>query len=95
MYLLVIQGENVFNRISINTRFQPSIRDSDIAVWDVLRWLGQGLTEADILERNPCLEQEDFRVVYTYAAFVGENSAIADRMRNIRAALMAKLELLK
>lgn len=50
---------------------QPCIRGLRITVWDVLGWLGAGMTEEQILDEHPDLEREDFPAVYRHAAEVG------------------------
>ena len=47
---------------------KPCIRGLRITVWDVLGWLGAGMTEDEILEEHPDLEKADFVAVYQYAA---------------------------
>lgn len=39
-----------------------------VTVWDVLDMLASGMTEAEILEEYPYLEQADFPAVYAYAS---------------------------
>lgn len=43
---------------------KPCIRSLRITVWDVLGWLGSGMTEEQILDEQPDLEKEDFPAVY-------------------------------
>jgi uncharacterized protein (DUF433 family) len=52
----------------MNEKLEPSIRDLNIKVSDVLRWLGSGQTEQQIIEDHPGLEREDFLAVYFYAS---------------------------
>lgn len=47
---------------------KPGIRGLRITVEDVLSYLASGMTEAEILEEFPELEQEDFLAVYALAA---------------------------
>ena len=47
---------------------KPTIRGSRITVYDVLRQLASGATEAEILEDFPELEAADIRACLTYAA---------------------------
>jgi uncharacterized protein (DUF433 family) len=47
---------------------KPCVRGLRITVWDILGWLGAGMTEAEILDEHPDLEQEDFPAVYQFAA---------------------------
>ncbi|MDQ2712600.1 MAG: DUF433 domain-containing protein [Acidobacteriota bacterium] len=55
---------------------QPCIRRLRITVWDVLSWLAAGMTESEILEDYPELEQDDFRAIYEYAARIGKRVAL-------------------
>jgi uncharacterized protein (DUF433 family) len=67
------------NRITIEAgkrSGQPCIRGLRISVWDVLGWLGGGMSEAQILDDYPELEKDDFRAVYDYAARVGRRVAL-------------------
>jgi uncharacterized protein (DUF433 family) len=43
-------------------------------VWDVLGWLGAGMTEEQILEEHPDLEKADFAAVYQFAAETGRKA---------------------
>ncbi|MGA2601597.1 MAG: DUF433 domain-containing protein [Bryobacteraceae bacterium] len=53
---------------------KPCVRGLRITVWDVLGWLGAGMTEDEILREHPDLEKADFPAVYHYAAEVGHNA---------------------
>ena len=53
---------------------KPCIRGLRITVWDVLGWLGAGLTEEEILDEHPDLEKADFPAVYHYAAETGRRA---------------------
>lgn len=55
---------------------QPCIRGLRITVWDVLGWLGAGLTQEQILTDYPELEPADFQAVFDYAARVGRRVAL-------------------
>ena len=55
---------------------KPCIRGLRITVWDVLGWLGAGMTEDEILDEHPDLEKADFAAVYQYAAEVGRNAKL-------------------
>jgi uncharacterized protein (DUF433 family) len=52
---------------------KPCIRGLRITVWDILGWLGAGMTEAQILDEHPDLEKADFPAVYQFAADAGRN----------------------
>ncbi|MGD0190938.1 MAG: DUF433 domain-containing protein [Rhizomicrobium sp.] len=47
---------------------QPTIRGLRITVYDVLRQLADGASEAEILEDFPELESDDIRACLAYAA---------------------------
>ena len=49
----------------------PCIRGFRITVWDVLDMLASGMTEKEILQDYPYLENGDFPAVYGYAAQFG------------------------
>jgi uncharacterized protein (DUF433 family) len=50
---------------------QPCIRGLRVTVWDVLDMLASGMTEDEILNDYPYLEQADFPAVYAYASQAG------------------------
>lgn len=47
---------------------RPCIRGLRITVYDVLAWLAQGMSEAEILADYPELTVEDIRAALAYAA---------------------------
>jgi uncharacterized protein (DUF433 family) len=53
---------------------KPCVRGLRITVWDVLGWLGAGMSEQQILEEHPDLEKEDFPAVYQFAAETGRKA---------------------
>ena len=53
---------------------KPCIRGLRITVWDVLGWLGAGMTEEQILDEHPDLEKADFPAVYQFAAEAGRKA---------------------
>ncbi len=53
---------------------KPCIRGLRITVWDVLGWLGAGMSGDDILDEHPDLEKEDFTAVYRHAAEAGQRA---------------------
>ena len=55
---------------------KPCIRGLRITVWDVLGWLGAGMTEEQILDEHPDLEKADFPAVYQYAADAGRRAEL-------------------
>ncbi|KAB1063224.1 DUF433 domain-containing protein [Salibacter halophilus] len=58
-------------RISINSEIRfgrPCIKNTRIAVYDVLNWLAEGMTHSEILEDFPELKDEDIFACLAYAA---------------------------
>jgi uncharacterized protein (DUF433 family) len=53
----------------------PCVRGLRITVWDVLGWLGAGMTEEQILDEHPDLEKADFPAVDQFAAENGRKTS--------------------
>ena len=53
---------------------KPCVRGLRITVWDILGWLGAGMTEDEVLAEHPDLEKADFPAVYQYVADAGRNA---------------------
>jgi uncharacterized protein (DUF433 family) len=47
---------------------KPCIRGLRITVYDILAWLAEGMSEAEILEDYPELETNDIRACLAFAA---------------------------
>ncbi|HPD15416.1 MAG TPA: DUF433 domain-containing protein [Planctomycetota bacterium] len=65
--------DKVLERISLNPRVmvgKPVIRGTRIPVELIVRMLGQGIPEDEILREYPRLEPEDIRAALAYAAEV-------------------------
>ena len=65
--------ERLLQRISLNPRVmvgKPVIRGTRIPVELIVRMLGQGIPEQDILREYPRLEPEGIRAALAYAAEV-------------------------
>lgn len=62
----------------------PRVRTVNISIWDILRSLASGKSEAEIIAEHPGLEHEDFLAVYGYAALKGEFSGLEKRMKEIQ-----------
>ena len=59
------------DRIEINPRVcngHPVIRGTRIPVELILRKLGEGVTEAELLNAYPRLQKEDIKAAFSYAA---------------------------
>ena len=55
--------------INPNKRFgKPCIRDTRIAVYDVLSWLASGMKNEEIISDFPELSEEDIQACLAYAA---------------------------
>ena len=63
---------NIFNdiiRINPEKRFgRPCVRETRIAVYDVLGWLSAGMTYSEILADFPELTQQDILACLAFAA---------------------------
>ena len=53
---------------------KPCIRGLRITVWDVLGWLGAGMTEEQIIDEHPDIEKPDFAAVCQFAAKAGRET---------------------
>ena len=60
---------------------KPCNRGLRITVWDVLGWLGGGMSEAEILDEHPDLEQADSIAVHQYAAEIRTFRVIEELLR--------------
>ncbi len=63
--------ENILKYISINpnVRFgKPCIKNTRIAVVDILQWLASGMTTDEILSDFPTLKPEHIQAALTFAA---------------------------
>jgi uncharacterized protein (DUF433 family) len=63
--------ENFSNYISINPdiRFgKPCIKETRIAVSDILQWLASGMTHKEILDDYPSLKEEHILAALGFAA---------------------------
>jgi uncharacterized protein (DUF433 family) len=60
---------NKIIKISRDKRFgKPCIRDTRITVFDILGWLGSGMTYEDVLSDYPELTREDIKACLMFAA---------------------------
>jgi uncharacterized protein (DUF433 family) len=65
--------EQLLQRIEINPKImvgKPVIRGTRIPVELIVRLLGQGIPEAEILRQYPRLQEDDIRAALSYAASV-------------------------
>lgn len=72
---LLERVERIKHRIKLPSKLesqshQPHIRHLKITYWDLLQWLGDGLTEEEIMDDYPELQKSDFRAAYSDAARV-------------------------
>jgi uncharacterized protein (DUF433 family) len=61
----------VATRVTANPQVRsglPIIRGTRITVWDILGWLGGGMSESAILGDYPELRQEDIKAALQFAA---------------------------
>jgi uncharacterized protein (DUF433 family) len=61
----------ITDRIEINSRImlgKPVIRGTRVTVELILRKLGEGATEAELLDAHPQLKKEDIQAALAYAA---------------------------
>jgi uncharacterized protein (DUF433 family) len=66
--------------VSPDVRFgKPCIRGHRITVQEVLEWLSNGASPAEILDDYPQLESDDFLAVYAYAAELAAAGGKASR----------------
>lgn len=66
----MMPADLVSTRIVVNPQVrsgQPIIRGTRITVWDILGWLGGGLTESKILSDYPELASEDIQAALQFA----------------------------
>ena len=55
--------------INPNIRFgKPCIKNTRIAVLDILQWLGSGMTNSEIINDYPLLKEEDILAALQFAA---------------------------
>jgi uncharacterized protein (DUF433 family) len=59
---------------------KPTIRGLRISVDMILELLAKGVTEAEILEDYPVLEQEDLRAALLYAHHLVAGETVIDRV---------------
>jgi uncharacterized protein (DUF433 family) len=66
----VMSVDLVSRRVTVNPQVrsgQPIITGTRITVWDILGWLGGGMTEADVLSDYPELKSEDIQAALQFA----------------------------
>ncbi len=60
---------NKIIRINPDRRFgKPCVRNTRITVFDILGWLGSGMTYEDVLSDYPELTREDIKACLMFAA---------------------------
>lgn len=71
---------SLLERITVDpdVRFgKPCIRGHRITVQEILEWLSDGASPAQILADYPQLEPDDFRAVYAYAAELAAGTKVS------------------
>lgn len=71
--------EQLLSRITINPEImvgKPTIRGMRVTVEQILRALSGGMTEKELLEEYPELEQKDFQAIFAYATSLVEEEQI-------------------
>ena len=64
-----MKSYNKIIKISPEKRFgKPCIRNTRISVFDILGWLGSGMTFEDILNDYPELNRDDIKAFLMFAA---------------------------
>ena len=68
-YLCTMKTYNKIIKISSIKRFgRPCIRNTRIAVFDILGWLGSGMSFEEIINDYPELSREDIKASLMFAA---------------------------
>jgi len=71
--------ESLNSRITITPGLrsgQPCIRDRRITVWDTLKWVGTGVSHAQIIRDYPELMEEDILAALQRAAALKDNTVV-------------------
>jgi len=64
-----MKSYNKIIKISAEKRFgKPCIRDTRISVFDILGWLGSGMTFEEVISDYPELTREDIQASLMYAS---------------------------
>lgn len=68
-YLWAMKTYNKIIKISSDKRFgRPCIRNTRITVFDILGWLGSGMSFEEVLNDYPELSREDIKASLMFAA---------------------------
>jgi len=70
---------NILERITVNSEVcngKPSIRNTRYTVQLILELLSAGMSESEIIEDYPALQQEDIRACLAYAAKLSEMKVV-------------------
>jgi excisionase family DNA binding protein len=72
---------------------EPTIRELDVVVWDVLqRLVAADMDEAEVVKQHSGLEHDDFLAAISYAVLIGRTAGVGPRMRDMRAEIKATLK---
>lgn len=79
LYLYIMNNDFLLERITLTPDVlggRPSIRGMRFLVSDILEMLSNGMSEVDILEQHPILQQEDIKAALLYASRKIKNTVI-------------------
>jgi excisionase family DNA binding protein len=95
LWLIEMVRMNV-DRIKTRLDKEPTIRELNVIVWDVLQELvGADLNEVEVMKRHCGLEHEGILAAISYAVLVARTAGVGLRMRDVRAEIEAKLRSLR
>ncbi len=75
----MIKSDDLISRITINPKVmigKPTIRGLRITVEQLLKSLSGGMTQSDLIEEYPELEQKDFQAVFAYVSMLVEEEQV-------------------
>ncbi len=75
----MLRTESLLERITVNQKVmvgKPTVRGMRITVEQILRAFSKGISEQELLEEYPELEQEDFRAVFAYVTGLVEEEQV-------------------
>ena len=76
-----MRRSELFARIVEKEPGRPCIRDTGVAVLKVLQQMSEGVSQDEILRKNPCLDREDLLACAAYAADLAPGSRAPELQR--------------